>query len=108
MCANSYMNTRKKRKIKIHTGSVSKMVLFMVNFQDQAEKKKFFKVCLVGSLNLCLKELEMINSARENGKKMATISQFLFFGGFWEFSQPRVIGFISILLHPLRHLETQV
>ena len=29
------MNTRKKQKLKIHTGSVSKMALFMVNFQDK-------------------------------------------------------------------------
>ena len=48
------MNTRKK-KFKIHTGSVSEIALFVVNFQEKAEKNKFFKVCLVGTLNLCLK-----------------------------------------------------
>ena len=33
------MNTRKKRKLKIHTGSVSKIALFTALFQDKAEKK---------------------------------------------------------------------
>ena len=57
------MNTRKKQKFKIHTGSVSEMALFMVNFQDKA-KKKFSKVCLVGTLNLCLKEPEKMQKTR--------------------------------------------
>ena len=33
------------------------MALFMVNFQENDEKKTL-KVCLVGTLNLCLKEPE--------------------------------------------------
>ena len=39
------------------------MALFMVNFQDKVEKK-FSKVCLVGTLNLCLKEPEKMQKTR--------------------------------------------
>ena len=38
------MNTREKKlRFKIHTGSVLKIVLFMVYFQEQSEKKKLFQ-----------------------------------------------------------------
>ena len=40
------------------------MALFMVNFQDKAEKKNFSKVCLVGTLNLYLKEPEKMQKTR--------------------------------------------
>ena len=46
------MNTRKIQKFKFHTGSVSKISLFTVHFQDKAEKK-FLQG--MGTLNLCLK-----------------------------------------------------
>ena len=55
------MNTRKKQKFKIHTGSVSEMALFMVNFQDKVEKKNLQSM---GSLNLCLKEPEKMQKTR--------------------------------------------
>ena len=58
-----YMNTRKE-KINIHTGSVSEMALFTANFQEKNERKKIFKVCLVGTLNLCLKEPEKKQKTR--------------------------------------------
>ena len=48
------MNNRKKQKFKIYTGSVSEIALFTAHFQEKAKKKKFFKVSLVGTLNLCL------------------------------------------------------
>ena len=47
---------------------------------------------------------------RENVQKLAKIGQILilqFSGSFLEFSQPRVIGLISSLLHLIRQLETQ-
>ena len=53
-----------KRKFKIDTGSVSKIVLFMVHFHDNA-KKKFFKVCLVGTLNLSLKVPKKMQKTRD-------------------------------------------
>ena len=59
------MNTRRKQKFKIHTGRVSEIALFMVHFQDKAEKKKFFKVCLVGTLNLCLKMPKKMQKTRD-------------------------------------------
>ena len=37
------MNTRKKQEIKIHTGSVSEIALFTVNFKEKAEKFFFWK-----------------------------------------------------------------
>ena len=51
------MNTRKKRKFKIHTGSVFKMSFIIAKIPLQGPKK-FFKLCHVGTLNLCLKEPE--------------------------------------------------
>ena len=57
------MNTRKKRKIKIHTGSVFKMP-FKTAKAPLKGKKKFFKVYLVGTLNLCLKEPEKMQKTR--------------------------------------------
>ena len=59
-CAQVGIWTPEKKQIfKIHNGSVSEIVLFTVHFQDKA-KKKFFKVCLVGTLNLCLKVSEQM------------------------------------------------
>ena len=57
------MNTRKKQKFKIHTESVSEIMFFKVNFQDKAGKK-FFKLGLVGTLNLCLKEPEKMQKTK--------------------------------------------
>ena len=34
----SYMNIRRKRKFKMHTGSVSEIALFMVHFQEKTNK----------------------------------------------------------------------
>ena len=53
----------------------------------------------------------MILPDRENVQKLSKIGQIQilqFFCSFWAFSQPRVIGLISTLLHLVRHLETQV
>ena len=58
------MNTRKKRKFKIHTGSVFKMA-FKITKTPLKGQKKFFKVCLVGTLNLCLKEPEKMQKTRD-------------------------------------------
>ena len=44
------------------------MALFMVNFQEKAGKK-FFKVWLVGTLNLCLKEPEKMQKSRNQSHK---------------------------------------
>ena len=70
-------------------------------------EKHFFKVCLVGKtcVSRCRKrckrlEINPIILDRENVKKLAKIGHILilqFFGSFWEFYQPRVIGFISSL-----------
>ena len=40
------------------------MALFTANFQEKAEKK-FFKVCLVGTLNLCLKMPKKMQKTRD-------------------------------------------
>ena len=112
------MNTRKKRKFKIHTGSVFKMA-FKIAKSPLKGQKKIFKVCLVGTLNLCLKEPEKMQKTRNQSdhprqrkpQKLAKFCQILiwqFFSSFLKFSQPRVIGFISSLLHLFRLLETQV
>ena len=58
------MNTRKNQKFKIHTRSVSEIELFTVHFQEKDEKK-FFKACLVGTLNLCLKVPDMMQKTRD-------------------------------------------
>ena len=88
------------------------MALFTVNFQDKA-KKKLFKVCLVGTLNLCLKVRNQLHHPRQKKckKKLSKIGQIhilpvlaVFFG----VSQLRVIGFISSILHLFMHLETHV
>ena len=65
MCASSYMNNRKKQKFKIYTGSVSEIALFTAYFQEKAEKNNFFKVCLVGTLNLCLKMPKKMQKTRD-------------------------------------------
>ena len=57
------MNTRKKRKFKIHTGSVFEMA-FKIAETPLKGQKKIFKVCLVGTLNLCLKEPEKMQKTR--------------------------------------------
>ena len=64
MCASSYMNNRKKQKFKIYTGSVSEIALFTAHFQEKAGKK-IFKVCLVGTLNLCLKMPKKMQKTRD-------------------------------------------
>ena len=58
------MNTRKKRKFKIHTGSVFKMA-FKIAKTLLKGQKNFFKVCLVGTLNLCLKVPEKMQKNRD-------------------------------------------
>ena len=112
MCVSSCMNARKKQKFKIHTGSVSEMALFMVNFQDKA-KKKFSKVCLVGTLNLCLKEPEKMQKTRNQSdyprqrkcpKNVKSLhnSYYAVFGQFLEvFSDYPLVFFI--LSGSLRH-----
>ena len=87
------------------------------------EISKCSKVCLVGTLNLCL---EMPDSMKkvwaqsdqcEPRKSPKTIENLLFwlvirnyqyFGTFWTFSPPRMIRLSSNLFHQIRHLETQV
>ena len=87
------MNTRKKRKFKIHTGS-----LFEMPFKRP--KKKFFKVFLVGTLNLCLKEPEKMQKTRnqsdhprqrkrpKTGKILPNSNFALFLAVFWSFLGP--------------------
>ena len=86
------MKTGKKRKFKIHTGSMFKMA-FKIAKTPLKGQKKFFKVCLVGTLNLCLKEPEKMQKTRnqsdhprqrkrpKTGKKL-TDSNFAIF---WQF-----------------------
>ena len=112
------MNTRKKRKFKIHTGSVFKMT-FKITETPLKVQKKIFIVCLVGTLNLCLKEPEKMQKTRnqsdhprqrkrpKTGKILPNSNFALFWQLFGVFS-PSVIGFISSLLHLFRLLETQV
>ena len=57
------MNSRTKRKFKTHSGRVFKIVLFTVHFQEKA--KKILKVCLVGTLNLCLKAPKKTQKTRD-------------------------------------------
>ena len=87
------MNTSKKPKFKIHTGSVFKMA-FKIAETPLKGQKKFFQVCLVDTLNLCLKvpekmqrlEINPIIPDRENVQKLANICQILilqFFGSFF-------------------------
>ena len=59
------MNTRKKRNFKIHNGSVFEMAFKIAETPLKRQKKKFFKVCLVGTLNLCLKEPEKMQKTRD-------------------------------------------
>ena len=59
-----HMNTIKKRKLKIHTRSVSE-IAFKIAETPLKGPKKFFKVCLVGTLNLCLKYPEKIQKTRD-------------------------------------------
>ena len=79
MCASSYMKTRKKQKFEIHTGSIFEIVRYMVHFRGVGNK--LFKVCLVGTLNFCVKErkkrleIDRIIPDRENIQKPATICQ---------------------------------
>ena len=63
-CAQVAINTRKKQKFKIHTESFFKIMLIMVHFRDKVERKKFFKVCLVGTPYLCLREPEKMQKTR--------------------------------------------
>ena len=82
-------------------------------------RKKFFEVCFVGTLNLCLKVPEQMQKTRNQfdhtrlrkRQKLSKIGQIQilqFFCSFWAFSQPRVLSLISTLLHFVRHVETQV
>ena len=94
------MNTRKKQEFKIHTGSVSEIALFTVNFKEKAEKKFSEKT-----------QKTRNQSDHPRQKKRLKNGQILilhFFGSFWEFSQPRFIGVIFSLLHLFKQLETQV
>ena len=50
------MNTRKKQKFEIHTGSIFEIVRYMVHFMGVGNK--LFKVCLVGTLNLVPKQMQ--------------------------------------------------
>ena len=59
-------------------------------------RKNFFKVCLVGTLNLCLKEPEKMQKTRNQSdhprqrKRPKTLKNF-FWGllkGFWRFKKP--------------------
>ena len=58
-----YDHQKKKRKFKIHTGSVFKMA-FKIAKTPLKGKKNFFKVCLVGTLNLCLKMPKQMQKTR--------------------------------------------
>ena len=58
------MNTRNKRKFKIHTGSVFEMP-FKIAKTSLKGKKKIFKVCLVSTLNLRLKVPEKMQKTRD-------------------------------------------
>ena len=76
------MNTRKKRKLKIHTGSVSKIALFTALFQDKAEKKIVQSMpCgyskLVSQVAQRCKRLEMnlITLGWENFQKLPKIAK---------------------------------
>ena len=41
------------------------MALLTVRIQENAEEKNFFKVCLVGTLNLCLKVPKKMQKTRD-------------------------------------------
>ena len=61
-----YLHEHQKRtKIQIHIRSVSKIALFTVHIQDKAGGKNFFKVCLVGTLNMCLMEPNKMQKTKD-------------------------------------------
>ena len=85
----------------------------------QGQKKNFFKVCLVGTLNLCLKIPKKMQKTRDEpdhsrlqklpktAKKLQN-QNLANFCQFWTFSLSGMIRLIFNLLHLFRLLWTQV
>ena len=111
-CASSNMNTRRKQTFNIHTGSVSEIVLFMVQFQEKPKNNilqsmpcEYSKLVSQGAWL----EINPITLGWENPRRLTKNLQNLNLSNFWQFLDVFSVCYDGIdfwFLYLFRHPET--